>query len=516
MNEPNIVLFMLDQLSAKWIEAASHGICSLPNIEQLRKTGTSFSNVITSNPVCCSTRSTLATGLTSRGHGVLENGYFLDPELPTFMRAVQDAGWRTGAFGKVHLRPHYAGVFPDFRPYGFDITHITEDARGGEWLEWVKSNHADHYETALATIWAGDLPDFSTHGPLEDDLYDQIQFHRSNFKWATPDFPLNTHDAYALPFPSEVSQTEWITSNAIEFLIRTDASRPLFAQISYVQPHIPFCAPGEDIRSVNVEAIPEPVRAEWIDDPSAPIYYRTKKPTSLEGWRYKRQVYFADLIHLDRQLGRVLGALRDVGREDNTYVIFLSDHGDLLGDHGFYGKEERHYDACIRVPLIMFGPGISAGQTRDEMVQLEDICPTILQLTGQTLPPVSRAGRYLKPLDDRAFELPGRSLLPLCKGQIPGQWRTESYCESYNAIWSDEYGDWARTLRNQRYRYTYYANYGGDQLFDLVSDPDEQLNLAVDPAYADVRLHLRDSLLEAIIRQDYPKTPRNLFAHGVH
>ena len=105
---------------------------------------------ISSNPVCMPARSTIATGLTTRGHGVLENGYQLDPGLPTFMRTLQQEGWRTGAFGKVHFRPHYAGVFPDYRPYGFDVTHITEDGRGGEWLDWVEREHPEQYEPGSA------------------------------------------------------------------------------------------------------------------------------------------------------------------------------------------------------------------------------------------------------------------------------------------------------------------------------------------------------------------------------
>ena len=99
MSRPRIVFFMVDQLSAKWLEVANTGVCPTPNIDALRRRGVSFSNCITSNPMCCAARATLATGLTTRQHGVLENGYQLDPQLPTFMRVLQEAGWRTGALG---------------------------------------------------------------------------------------------------------------------------------------------------------------------------------------------------------------------------------------------------------------------------------------------------------------------------------------------------------------------------------------------------------------------------------
>ena len=515
MQTPNIVFFMMDQLSEKWLEAARGGVCPTPNIQRLQRMGTTFSRTFTSNPVCCATRATLATGLTSRGHGVLENGYELDPRLPTFMQALQQAGWRTGASGKVHLRPHFAGVYPDYTPYGFDITHITEDARGGEWLDWVETNHPEHYDTVLATIWPSKIPDYASYGPGRINLRDRIENIRASFRWETPEFPQNTPQYYTLPFPEEVCQTSWITRHAIDFLRETPDEQPLFAHISYVQPHGPFCPPGEYLRYVQADRIPGPVSAEWVHDPHAPGYFKDKTPVLPENWRYARQLYFADIVYLDRQLGYVMDTLEETGRLESTWIILLSDHGELLYDHGFTGKEERHYDACIRVPLIIAGPQIGSGGVCNEPVQLEDICPTILDITGQTLPPMPKMGPYLKPSAEEIPILPGRSLLPFCRGEQPEDWRDAAYCESYNVISSVTPGDWARTIRTEDFRYTFYPN-NGEQLFDLRHDPDEQHNLAADPASASIRQRLRDKLLELIVMQDYPKTRRDLFALGVH
>jgi arylsulfatase A-like enzyme len=141
----NIILFMLDQLSAKWLEAARAGACPTPNFDRLAARSTTFTNAFASYPVCCPSRATLATGLTCRQHGVTANGYELDPKLPTFMRLLQQNGWRTGCFGKLHLHPHFAGLHPDYTPYGFDVTHITEDPRGGEWLDWIQTEHPKHH-----------------------------------------------------------------------------------------------------------------------------------------------------------------------------------------------------------------------------------------------------------------------------------------------------------------------------------------------------------------------------------
>lgn len=253
MDKPNIVFFMVDQLSAKWLEAARNGVCPTSNIDALMVRGTTFTQAITSNPVCCPTRATLATGLTTRGHGLLENGYSLDPELPTFMRVIQEAGWRTGALGKMHFHPHFAGLYPDYKPYGFDVAHITEDARGGEWLDWVSAEHADHYDTVLATIWPSKIPEYASYGPDKVNLRERIENVREGFEWATPEFPNNTAGCYTLPFPEEVSQTNWITGHALSFMMETPDDQPLFAHISYVQPHGPFCPPGEYMQYVDVD-----------------------------------------------------------------------------------------------------------------------------------------------------------------------------------------------------------------------------------------------------------------------
>ena len=514
-DRPSIVFFMVDQLSARWLEAARAGVCPTPNLDRLAADGVGFDRVITSNPVCMAARATLATGLTSRGHGVLENGYELDPSLPTFMQALQRGGWRTGAFGKVHLRPHFAGLYPDCHPYGFDVTRMTEDSRGGEWLEWVRENHPHHFDDVLATVWSVEIPDFERHGPQQENLRERIEKIRASHEWATPEFPENTPGMYPLRFPAEVSQTAWITDGALTFLRQTPAEQPLFAHISYVQPHDPSCPPPEYLRRVDTDRIPAPAPAEWVDDPHAPVYFRDKQPES-GNWRYKRHLYFADICHLDDQIGRIRKVLEETGRLDHTYIVFLSDHGELLFDHGFCGKEERHYDACIRVPLMIAGPGLKAGTVRGEIVQLEDICPTILELTGTSLPPMPKMGPYLSTPAERIPVLPGRSLLPLCRGDAPADWRDAAYCESYNTICSDSPSDWARTIRTDQFRYTRYCSGGGEQMFDLLADPDEQRNLVADPAFATARDELRERLMELMAMQDFPKTRRNLFALGVH
>jgi len=515
-NDPNIVLFMVDQLSARWLEEPAINTIPTPNIDRLRSEGVTFTNTIPSNPLCTPARATISTGLTTRGHGVLQNGYRLDPQLPTFMRLLQNAGWRTGAAGKVHHIPHYESAYPEYEQYGFDVTHITEDSRVGEWLDWIREKHPEHVEDVLATIWATNVPALHEYGPDGENLASRIDAIRDDYEWTTEEFPENTPLAHTLPFPKELSQTEWITRHGEEFIRETDRDQQFFAQISYVQPHSPSEPPAEYIDDVETDEIPEPSPVEWVDDPAAPDWFsetegaRTSIP---DDWRRRRQYFFADVVHLDEQLGRVLDTLEKTGRRENTYVIFLSDHGELLLDHGFTGKNERHYDTCIRVPLTIAGPGLEEGIECDEFIQFVDIFPTILDMAGVSSPDPTVMGSFL---DEQPEYLQGDSLLPFCRGESPDDWRTEAYVESYNNIDSLSPKFWPRTIRTQEFRYTWYPHNSGQQLFKVDEDPHEQENLVDDPDFEDVRRELHDCLLEHVVLQDYPHSPRDRFAYGVH
>ena len=419
MPRGDIVLFMLDQLAARWLESPCDTVVPTPHLDRLRARGVTFTRCIAGNPICMPVRATIATGLSARGHGVLTNGYRLDPELPTFMSLLQEAGYRTGVAGKVHFRPHFAGLYPDYTRYGFDIAHVTEDARGGEWLDWVAERHPRHFEAVLATIWPSHIPEYSAYGPQRENLKERIEAIRESFRWATPEYPHNTPRAYTLPFPAEVSQTEWITGHGVDFLRDTPADTPLLLQVSYVQPHGPFCPPASTMDRVAADRIPAPAPVEWVDDPSAPECFATSEGARRaipDDWRRTRHYYFADLGHLDDQLGHVMDALEQRGRLDDSYFILVADHGELLLDHGFTGKGERHYDAAVRVPLTIAGPGLQRGTTVDRFVQHEDLFPTILEMAGVEAPTPRTMGPYLRETPEA---LAGSSLLPLCRGEQP-------------------------------------------------------------------------------------------------
>lgn len=495
-----ILLVVVDQLAASWLEAALDGVVALPNLAALRDEGATFTRAFTNNPVCSPARATIATGLHSANHGVTECGYELDPAVPTFMQALQADGWRTGAFGKLHLVPQIATTAPDYTPYGFDVTHITEDSRVGEWLDWVREEHPQHYRAALATVWMTMIPGLDEYGAERTDLLAEI-------RRAKAAYPFTDDEAYELPFPAEVSQSAWITDRAREFIEATPTDRDLFAQVSYVQPHNPFTPPAEYVPAVEDHRIPEPLAAEWACDPIP--YYRQERYASpsyeTADWKHQRRLYFADLAHLDNELGRLRGCLEQQGRAENALIVFTSDHGELLHDHGLLGKWERHYDACIRVPLLLSGPGVAPGH-HDRLVDHTDIAPTIYEWSGLRPAALPRWPEEAPQVPT----LPGSSLLDPARAPE----RDCVYVQSNNNHWEPSPRSWARTIRTGRYRYTRHLGGGGEQLFDLAGDPQEQVNLVSDPEAAPVLADLRDRLMELVSREGYPNSPRRLFRIG--
>ena len=507
---PNVLLVTVDQLGAQWLEAPHATAAPTPTLDRLREQGIWFPNTVTSNPVCAPTRATIATGMTTRQHGLLTNGYALRPSLPTVMGALQTAGVRTGGFGKFHFRPQYTTAYPDYAPYGFDETAITEDQRIGEWLDWIRREHPGHAEAALATIPNDDIPVLESYGPHDEDLRPAIAAAREAIDWNTELDAEGRPPAYTLPFPAELSQTAWITRHARAFVKTSD--RPWFAHVSYVQPHPPNCPPLHCLEAINVEAIPEPIPAAWPEDPSAPDCFGSGDPgrhTHLNDpeARTRRQYYLGDLVYLDEQIG----TLFDVVDFDETLVLFTADHGDLLYDHGFTGKAQKHYDPAIRVPLLVAGAGVKPGNV-EALIQLEDLAPTILDVVG--VQPTRRTSPRAD-VDGLPEHFHGRSLRPYLRGECPEDWRTSAYVESFNNIYSADPIHWARTIRTMRYRYTRYPNGAGEQLFELASDPTEQENLVNDPGYADVRHRLIEQLLDHLVLQDDPLTYRDLVQYGV-
>lgn len=489
MTGRSIVLIVVDQLAARWLELALEGAVPLPNLADLSARGTTFHQAFTVSPVCTPARASLLTGLRPSVHGARDTGYRLDPAFPTVPRLLRDAGWRTGAFGKLHLAPQLAPEGVDAAAYGFETAEISEDSRAGAWIDWVRAEHPEHLPAALATVWMTDAAAITSDPQLLAEIEAAQAAH-----------PEVTGRSYVSPLPAHVTQSAWIAGRAAGFIEQTPGERDLFAHVGFVQVHDPFSPPAEAVAAVDASRIPAPIPADRDQDRIP--YYREVLAAAAPSadWRRERELYLADLAHLDAQVGRIVAALAEAGRRD-ALVVFTADHGDLLHDHGLVGKGERHYDGAIRVPFVVSGtrlPGV-----RDDLVDSTDLAPTLLDWAGVPAPTLPTW-----PGDDRIPALPGRSLLAGPTG------RDGVLIESSTSDAEGSVRGWSRTLRTRRYRYTVHLAGGGRQLIDLEADPDETRDLARDPASRDLAEGLAHRLLEALAAESHPYPARGLYRAG--
>ena len=185
---------------------------------------------------------------------------------------------------------------------------------------------------------------------------------------------------------------------------------------------------------------------------------------------------------IDDQLGRIIAALEETGQRDNTLIIFTSDHGETLGDHGLIQKGCRFYEGLVRVPLIFSWPGyVKSGQKSDALIELRDIAPLLLELAGIEVP------ERMQP----------HSLLPMLSGdQPPDEHRDFVRCEYYDALDQAD-GTFATMYRNRRYKLVVYHGHGLGELYDLQEDPDEFDNLWDSPDHADIKLDLMQRSFDA-------------------
>ena len=194
----------------------------------------------------------------------------------------------------------------------------------------------------------------------------------------------------------------------------------------------------------------------------------------------------------------------------------------MLMDHGLMAKSANHYDACIRIPLIIAGPGMKRGTVCDLPVQHEDICPTVLDVYESLLEKHPRP--LVRPwLKEEPPLFAGHSLMPLCRGEQISNWRKSVYVESFGALCESPFNEqimkypWKKTLRNSEYRYSVTPGRdGGEKLFDLKKDPQELVNVVNDPDYQEARRKLMREMLHRVMLQDYPIPPRDLCVIAAH
>jgi arylsulfatase A-like enzyme len=456
---PNILLITTDQHRYDAVGFMGSREVKTPHLDALAAAGVVFERTYVTNPVCMASRATWLTGQFPDAHGVRRNG-IPAPDVPWGLgRTLAGQGWRTGLFGKTHFQPlrrdfDAAYSYPNWRDgddyYGFTTRAITHDLKDylpdGQRADRARAYNVDDY---LAWIEAHH-PDLSTLARREGLADDVVP--------AAPEL-------WTSQIPPELHQSTWVADRTIDFMDAHEDA-PFFAWCSFVDPHHPFNAPQAYRDLYDAAQFKSPV---WCDDELSgrSIYHHTRynkgKAVWAQHWREYRAQYYAMITLIDDQVGRLLAYLRRSGQADNTLVIFTSDHGEMLGDHGVNRKGFFHYEPLIRLPWTISWPGVLPGGLRQSgIVQSVDLPATILDLAGVSVPE----------------EFQGISLAPWCRGERTDAPRPYALITNGTPGPDHDPNPELRTLVTDRWKLNYYSG-GHIELDDLHQDPLETAPLDV-------------------------------------
>ena len=467
MSRPNIVWFCTDQQRYDTITAFGNNRIRTPHIDQFITEGVSFSRAYSQSPVCTPSRAAFLTGRYPKSTRSSINGndnFSRDETLVTKMLA--DAGYTCGLVGKLHLTAS-AGR----------METRTDD--GYSYMEW------SHQPCPSKPDWPAGVNRY------QDWLVEKGVSWKDDYHAAFETWP--PADGYALPenitgMTDAYHQTTWCVEKAIEFIDRSRQNdAPWCISINPYAPHPPFDPPQEFKDRINIDDMELPLWEEGELD-NKPAYQkdsyllgsqnRMTQPTLRMTDREKKEVirdYYASVEHIDHQFGRLMHYLDETGLRENTIVIFMSDHGEMLGDHGVYWKGGFFYEGVIKVPLIMSWPGkIKTGLQSNALVELVDLTPTLLELSGLPIP------GYIQ----------GKSFAGILTGEKnPDHHKDLVYAEYYHSAGRMN-KVYATMCFDGKYKVIVHHIDDTGEIYDLENDPHEFHNLWNDPSMRDTRFHL--------------------------
>ena len=414
---PNILFVVFDQMAALSLPAYGHGLVKTPHLDALARAGTVFESAYCASPLCSPARFAMLTGLLPSRIGAYDNAAELPSSVPTLVHHLRCAGYRTCLSGKMD----FAGA-DQLHGYEERLTTDLSPSDFGWTPDWDRPE--------IVQPWYHTLHSVAEAGPCDYSLslqYDEDACFKA-MQWL--------HGAAAQGDP-----------------------RPFMLTVSVMHPHDPYRAPRRfwdlyDPADIDMPALPPSSQRNAVEERMYRLYDRGEIPISADDVRRARHAYYGMISYCDDLLGRLLGTLRTLGAADDTVIVVTSDHGDMLGERGLWYKM-TFYERAVRVPLIVAGPGLRAGQRIAPAVSHLDLLPTLVELaTGKT---------------DGTGD--GTSLLPALrhgtppKDDVSGEYMAEGYNEPMVMLRRGE-------------RKLVYARGDGPMLFDLAADPLERINLA--------------------------------------
>ncbi len=501
---PSFLVFCVDQMQAACMSCAGHPDVGTPNLDRLAEEGVLFSRAYCDNPVCTPSRVSIITGLSSRQHGVYTNGSMIASDVPTVASVLNEAGYRTRACGKLHLQPWLHESSPEWNqgwrsgrvdaiPPGYFGFEGCDYVGGhvnyvyGDYLHWLSREHPGLAEDLTApqrlAAWA----------------------YYENKGARVPDNPLTR--TWRMEIPSELHYNNWIANRSIDHIRGLNDEERFFLWCSFPDPHHPFaaCKPYSEMYDPGEIKLPGHWSEPTHEMPDIPRWAHgiTLEDFDEPGLREMLAQTYGMVSHVDECVGRVMEALRETGRDGNTIVAFMADHGEYLGAHHLICKGMLPYEELIRVPCIWRAPGGVPEQEVSEPVSLLDFAPTVLDYAGvpvENLRPHPDQGVMPEDADRPWFD--GVSLRETLESGQPPATRDLVLANEENRPFGPRPVR-CRTLVTERHKLVLFAREGNNCLFDLESDPYELNNLWDDPATQDLKRRLLERYAHRAIWTEY-------------
>jgi arylsulfatase A-like enzyme len=463
-SHPNILWYCTDQQRYDTIHALGNAFINTPNIDALCQEGVAFSRAYCQSPICTPSRASFLTGRYPASNHVHRNGNEFFPPWETLVTKIMaDTGYDCGLVGKLHLSRA-------------QILEPRIENDGYRYYKWSHHPNPDYPEGHDYADW---LEKEKRVNPAE--LYAKI------------------HGSIGAGVPAELHQTTWCSEMAIRF-INEERKDPWLLSINPFDPHPPFDPPKEYLDRYDPAKLPMPLfresdidhqkafknidqqcrvavnpyTAKQIADTTKNVPRGDLGSTAPTGYdpQLVKACYYAEIELIDMQFGRIVETLKQTGQYENTIIIYTSDHGELLGDHGLIYKGCRFFEGLTHVPLVISWPAQALhGELSTALVELVDIAPTILEAAGINVP----------------YNMQGKSLLPILTGKAQLSWHKDYAISEYNdAIGGKVMPDGSHGVMyfDGRYKVCIYERHETAEIYDLEKDPGEFDDLWNSPAFS--------------------------------
>ncbi|MGD9497238.1 MAG: sulfatase [Armatimonadota bacterium] len=438
VDRPNVLLITADHMRRDALGCNGNEFVRTPHLDALARRGVTFACSYTPNPICVPARASITTGNYSHVcTGTKSNGGRIRDDQVKIAAHFAQAGYRSIAVGKLHYVPYAPPGEPRLL-HGFQHAELCEEGRIIARFDPTGRMRGleDYHDWLLQTGWGG---------------YERAHAIGNN----------DVHAA-ASPLPEEFHPDSWVATRAIANLdthLRSNPDQPFFMWASFTKPHPPYDPPQPWDRMYDPREIPPPVgTCELLADRDPmyrtwPIAYGWDR-MSPEAIQNSRAHYFGLVSFQDHNIGRIIAFLRDTGALDDTIIVYTADHGDLLGDFRCFFKCNM-FEGSVGVPLIFAGPGVAPQGSVSALAGLQDILPTLADMTGAPLP----------------RQVMGKSLAAVLAGE-------QSRVREHYVAQSLDSPNQRYMVRSERWKYVYHELGGVEELYDEVADPAELRNLA--------------------------------------